>query len=79
MPTTLPGFLLVAGTLMFVLSLFDKPIEVKEFKLPTMNSRSRMALRVIGCIFLILSAYIYYPYVSGQLRDGKDPPTLLIK
>ncbi len=77
MPTTLPGFLLVAGTLMVVLSLFDRPVEIKEFKLPTSNSSSRMALRVIGCMFLILSAYIYYPYVSGQLHDGKDLPPML--
>lgn len=73
MPKTLPGFLLMAGTLMVVFSLLKGNIELKEFKIPSMDAFGRNILRIIGIIFLCISAYIYYNYMyrpSGIPGDG---------
>ncbi|WP_148043088.1 hypothetical protein [Methylocystis hirsuta] len=73
MPKTLPGFLLMAGTLMIIFSLFKGNIELKGFKIQNMDAFGRNTLRIMGIIFIGISAYIYYNYMyppSGIPSNG---------
>jgi hypothetical protein len=66
MPTTAPGFLLVAGTVMIVMGLIGSGIEVKELKLPSLSRFSRISIAVLGLIFLATSAILYWGEIPGQ-------------
>lgn len=63
MPKTLPGFLLMAGTLMLIFSLLKGNIEFKGFKIQSIDVYGRNILRIMGIIFICISAYIYYNYM----------------
>jgi hypothetical protein len=59
MPTTVPGFLLMAGTAMILLSCVGGGLEIKELKLPELSRLSRSLIAVLGIIFLGASALLY--------------------
>lgn len=60
MPETLPGFLIVAGTILFVGSLFRGSLEFKSIKLPKLEDRARMVMMALGITFMITSVVLYY-------------------
>jgi hypothetical protein len=55
MPTPLPGFLLVAGTLLIVLSFMRGSFQVEKVKIPSFDESGRAIVRVIGVIFCALA------------------------
>jgi hypothetical protein len=77
MPKTLAGFLLVAGTAMFVLSLLKGNFKVKEVELPLPQGRGRFAFGGLGVVFLVLAAIFYWSQIfSGDQGIEKPLPTL---
>jgi hypothetical protein len=72
MPDTLPGFLMLAGLLLFVVSLYTKPIEVKETKLPTLNYKARRTVRYLGIAFMLSSAGLYAGGLFGMYSVQRD-------
>ncbi len=74
MPTTLPGFLLFAGLLMFLISLLDGPLTYKDMKLPSLNHRARLWVRVLGIAFMVISAGLYCLVMLGELESVKLAP-----
>ena len=57
--TTLQGFFVVAGLVLFVFSLFSGPIEGKVTKLPGLDATGRMVLRVLGTILFVAGLVLY--------------------
>jgi len=63
MPTTVAGFLLLAGLMLFILSLLYGAVEYKDIKLPSLKPGGRLTVRVLGICFMLGSVvlYIYQP------------------
>ena len=59
MPTTLQGFLIVSGLLMFVFSFFSGGIEYKDIKLPKLLHSGRISFRILGILFMVLGGALY--------------------
>jgi len=59
LPKTMPGFLLLAGVIMFVFSLFSGKIKAKDLELPALSKPSRWALGCVGAVFILLSFWFY--------------------
>jgi hypothetical protein len=59
MPSTLPGFLLLAGILMFLLSLFRGSVKIKDTALPALSKRNRWIVRMLGLAFMLASFMLY--------------------
>ncbi len=70
MPSTMPGFLLLSGLLMFLISLFGGGIKFKDLELPTLSKRNRKILCTLGVIFMGVSFLIY--------GSGVTPPPLAL-
>lgn len=60
MPTTLAGFLLVSGLLMFIFSLLRGRFEYKDIIVPTVGPGGKWALRFLGLGFMIVSGALFY-------------------
>jgi hypothetical protein len=67
MPKTLPGFLLLAGTLLLLLGLFSKPLKVKEITIPNLGKSGRIIVAILGVAFLGISAFLYYEWSLGVI------------
>lgn len=65
MPETMPGFLLIAGTVLFVLSFFKGPLKIMQIEIPGLSRSGQITLRVLGIIFLIIAGYYYYQHAKG--------------
>ena len=59
-PTTLAEFLLVIGTAMFVVSLLEGRVRVKELEVPTPDRGGRLILRILGVLFVLVAASMYW-------------------
>ena len=59
MPDTLPGFLIVAGLVLFVFSLFEGAFTIKGANLPSLNKKGRYTLMLLGPILMIIGGYVY--------------------
>jgi hypothetical protein len=84
MPTTLPGWLLLLGTILIVASVVKGRIAVKEVEVQEIDSRGRNVLMVLGALFIITSGLIYYKYMQTTdfsslpiASDYKEGPTRL--
>lgn len=66
MPKTMPGFLLLAGVIMFVLSLIGGRIKAKDVSIPFIGNRSRWVLGSVGMLFIVYSLYIYATHTFLQ-------------
>lgn len=73
MPKTLPGFLMVAGLLMFVGSLFIGKLKYKGIELPALPKGARITIRILGIIFMIASALLY-AFISPKEIPVLAPP-----
>ena len=78
MPSTLPGFLAVAGTLMFVASLFTGPLKFWIFEIERISLKARKILKILGIAFMLsgFSMYGYFIFVDEQppmLHIVEDP------
>jgi len=71
LPKTMPGFLLLAGVIMFVFSLFSGKIRAKDLELPALSKLSRWALGCVGAVFILLSFWFYLH--SGTKNLGLQP------
>lgn len=71
MPNTLPGFLIAAGLVLFVFSLFDGAITIKGASLPSLNRKGRITLMVFGPILMLIGGGIYY--TNGPLPIAPKP------
>jgi hypothetical protein len=70
MPSTMPGFLLLSGLLMFLVSLFGGGIKFKGVEIPTLSKRNRKILCTLGVVFMVVSFLIY--------GSGVTPPPLAL-
>ena len=59
MPKTLQGFLMLAGVVLFVGSLFVGSVKYKDTELPASGKRARLAIRISGILFMVASALLY--------------------
>ena len=75
MPTTLPGFLLVAGLALIVLGLASGQINIKNIPTLEFSKRAKIILLIIGVVCTLISAYVY---TSNQLDPNKMPLQPLI-
>lgn len=73
MPSTMPGFLLLSGLLMFLASLFNKPIKYKEVELPVLSARNRGIVRWLGAAFMVVS-FLLYGFVDNPGTRLPLPP-----
>jgi hypothetical protein len=58
--TTLAGFLLVVGTAMFVVGLLEGRVRVEELELQTPDGGGRPILRILGALFVLVAASMYW-------------------
>jgi hypothetical protein len=72
-PTTLAGFLLVTGTAMFVVGLFEGRVRVNEFEMPTPDRGGRLILRILGALFVLVAASMYW----ASLNQGNKSDELV--
>jgi len=56
---TLPGFLLVAGLILFVFSLFTGPFSYKHISIPALSKIKRIVLSILGCLLFAFGGYLY--------------------
>lgn len=61
MPSTLPGFLVFAGLLMFLASLFTGPLKFRGVEIESLRSEARKTLKILGIAFM-LSGFIMYGF-----------------
>lgn len=71
MTDTLPGFLLVAGLILFVSSLFAGGVRYKDIHLPALSTGSRWLIRVLGIVLFFGGSYLYW---SGNILPLEPPP-----
>ena len=59
MPSTMPGFLLLSGLLMFLASLFGGKLKFKDIELPKLSKRNRLIIGTLGVVFMVVSFVLY--------------------
>ncbi|MEW8440376.1 MAG: hypothetical protein AB2689_19685 [Candidatus Thiodiazotropha taylori] len=59
MPETFPGFLVIAGLILFVFSLFSDPIRFMENEIPVLERSKRITLAVIGILLFAAGSTLY--------------------
>jgi len=72
-PTTLAGFLLVTGTAMFVVGLFEGRVREKELEVPSSDRVGRLILRTLGALFVLVAASMYW----ASLNQGNKSDELV--
>jgi hypothetical protein len=77
MPKTLPGFLLLAGLVLVVVSCVRGRIEVAKVKVEPLDGQARWIFRLLGIIMMLLSAWLYITYASALTHEQK--PLLMEK
>jgi hypothetical protein len=71
-PQTMPGLLLVAGLLFLLLGLSNGNTHILGFQY-SFSKHSRPWIFVFSSILLLLSAFIYYPYVVNLYQVEFHP------
>ena len=83
MPSTLPGFLLLAGLLMFLFALLAGSIKIRDASIaPNMGIRS--IIGTLGVVFMLGSVYLYFgperePRVYETMISEPEPAESLLK
>ena len=67
MPSTMPGFLLLAGMALILFALLAKNIRIKEVPIAP-KALVRFIIGVIGLVSLLFSGVVYYKIYSGELE-----------
>ena len=67
MPSTMPGFLLLAGMALILFALLAKNIRIKEVPIAP-KKLVRFIIGVIGLVSLLFSGVVYYKIYSGELE-----------
>ena len=71
MPSTMPGFLLLSGLLMFLASLFGGRIKFKDIELSALSTRNRIIVGTLGAAFMVTS-FVFYGL--DWTPDMQPPP-----
>jgi hypothetical protein len=74
LPDTLPGFLLLAGVLMYFVSMFRGGLEVGKMKIPKVNRKARRNLKWSGISLFFLGVVLYAVFIGL----GTEPPDFFI-
>ena len=67
MPSTLPGFLVLVGTVLFIGSLFKGSLSVGSISLPELTDKNRQIVRYTGMLFFVagISLFVYLAYIGA--------------
>lgn len=77
MPKTLPGFLVFAGLVLFVISFFSGAITSKDLKLKLPGPDAREVLRWVGVVLFFggIGLFGYYEgWFANLFSPGDSPP-----
>ena len=89
MPDTLPGLLILAGIVIFVISHFGGSVSVKEVTIPGLKPRARKSLRTFAMILMATGFGIFSLVLAGivpradtlagdpGLRETVDPESTI--
>lgn len=72
MPKTLPGFLMLAGLALFVLSYLRDGVRTKWVTL-RLDSKRRRTFRILGVVLILASAAIYLLIPAAKIPQLESP------